>query len=55
MNPARSIVPELLTGQPAFAWIYLIGPLAGAALATGAMYLLCGPPGHDERRAARGR
>ena len=55
MNPARSIVPELLTGQPAFVWIYLIGPLAGAALATGAMYLLCGRPNRDERRAARGR
>ena len=54
MNPARSIAPQLLTGQFGLVWIYLLAPLAGAALAVGAMYLLCGPPTERERSAARG-
>ena len=33
MNPARSIGPALASGDLAGLWIYLLGPLLGAALA----------------------
>jgi hypothetical protein len=33
MNPARTIAPQLLAGEFANVWIYVAGPLAGAALA----------------------
>ena len=32
-NPARSLGPALLSGQWAHFWIYVLGPLLGAALA----------------------
>lgn len=32
MNPARSLGPALVTGDLAAQWIYLVGPLLGAAL-----------------------
>ena len=34
-NPARSLGPALLSGQWSQFWIYLLGPLLGAALAVG--------------------
>lgn len=54
MNPARSIVPQLLSGQFDLAWIYAVGPLAGAALAVGIHRWMCGAPNQDEREAATG-
>ena len=33
MNPARSIAPALLSGQTQHLWVYIIAPIAGAALA----------------------
>ena len=33
MNPARSIGPALLAGNLAALWLYVVGPLAGAAVA----------------------
>jgi len=33
MNPARSIAPALVSGHPEHLWIYIIAPVAGAALA----------------------
>lgn len=33
MNPARSLAPALLSGHLADAWLYVLGPLAGALLA----------------------
>jgi MIP family channel proteins len=32
MNPARSLGPALVSGHPSSLWIYLVAPLAGAAL-----------------------
>ncbi len=33
MNPARSLGPGIVTGDPHAVWIYLLGPIAGATLA----------------------
>jgi len=33
MNPARSLGPALVSGHPEHLWIYIIGPVSGAALA----------------------
>jgi aquaporin Z len=54
MNPARSIAPQLLTGQFGSMWVYACGPLLGAAMAVAIARLLCGPPKPDERKAAQG-
>ncbi|MFY9662945.1 MAG: aquaporin [Candidatus Cybelea sp.] len=55
MNPARTIAPQLLVGAFANVWIYVAGPLAGAALAVGAHALLSGPPSRGARKAATGK
>jgi aquaporin Z len=39
MNPARSIAPALVSGHGEYLWIYLVGPLVGAALAVPACCL----------------
>jgi aquaporin Z len=54
MNPARSIPPLLLGGLGGLGWIYAVGPCAGALLGAGAIQLLSGRPGKDERKAAKG-
>lgn len=40
MNPARSLAPALVSGHTGSLWIYLIAPVAGAALATPAARFL---------------
>ena len=55
MNPALSIPPQIFGGQFDLIWIYAFGPSIGAALAAFAMFFLCGPPKHGERKAAEGR
>jgi len=56
MNPVRSFAPDLVRGDYAHLWVYLVGPLAGAVLAVGIAYILRGPGGHDSlaSRAAQG-
>jgi aquaporin Z len=44
MNPARSIAPDLLRGDFATTWIYIVGPLAGALIAVVFEWILKGPP-----------
>lgn len=34
LNPARSIGPAIVSGQWANYWVFIIGPLTGATLAT---------------------
>jgi aquaporin Z len=55
MNPARSIVPLVLSGQAGLAWIYAAGPFGGAVIATAIAYALCGSPSATEAQAARGK
>ncbi len=56
MNPARSLAPAAVLGEPAHVWVYLVGPLAGALVAVAIARLLRGPGGQDPqaRRAAEG-
>ena len=52
MNPARSFGPALVTGDWNAYWVYLAGPLLGAAVAVGAAYVLRGRGGDAGGRAA---
>src|SRR5947209_2094688 len=54
MNPARSLGPALVSGDMHFAWIYLVGPFAGACLAVLLAYALLGPTGPYGIEAAQG-
>ena len=50
MNPARSIGPALVGGDTHALWLYILGPLTGAALAA-ALYALLRV---EESRVVRG-
>lgn len=54
MNPARSFGPDLLGGNMGTFWIYLLGPLVGALLASGLAWVLEGATNQYARRAATG-
>ncbi|TAM87528.1 hypothetical protein EPN42_11320 [bacterium] len=54
-NPARSLGPMIAAGELGCAWIYLVGPLVGGALAAGCTWLLFGPPRKGEIDAAHGK
>ncbi len=43
MNPARSFAPALAAGEWDSFWLYLAGPLAGAAAGAFAYQLVRGP------------
>jgi aquaporin Z len=45
MNPARTFGPDLVGTTFTGYWVYVAGPIAGAALAVGIAYLLRGPGG----------
>jgi aquaporin Z len=55
MNPARSFAPDLVIGDFAHFWVYLVGPAAGAVIAVAFAWLLRGPGGDiGGLEAARG-
>jgi aquaporin Z len=54
MNPARSFGPDLARWDFAHFWPYLVGPLAGGAIAVGIAWLLRGPGDRGGVLAASG-
>jgi aquaporin Z len=54
MNPARSFGPDLVLGDFAHFWLYVVGPLAGAMIAVAFAWVLRGPGDVGGMAAARG-
>ncbi len=54
MNPARSLGPDIVRGDFTTSWIYVAGPLCGAAFGVLFEWLLKGPPTRSGARAAQG-
>ena len=44
INPVRSLAPDLLRGDLATTWIYIVGPLLGALIGVIFEWILKGPP-----------
>lgn len=56
MNPARALGPAIVEWTTLHVWIYLIGPLAGAAAAVAAAWVLRGAGGDPKgRESAQGK
>ena len=55
MNPARSLAPALVCGDSSSAWIYIAGPILGAAIAVIFEWILKGPPTREGTKTAQGR
>jgi len=54
MNPARAFGPDLARGDMSTWWVYIVGPLAGAAIAVVVASVLRGPAKAQEAQAAMG-
>jgi aquaporin Z len=56
MNPVRSFAPDLIRGDLAHTWVYIVGPMVGTLVAVGFAVILRGPGGDvDAARAAQGK
>lgn len=54
MNPARSLGPDIVSGNFNGWWAYVIGPIGGATIALLLISLVRGLPDKQEREAAEG-
>lgn len=54
MNPARTLGPDIVSGDFTGWWVYILGPCAGAAIAVMIIGLLRGLPNKEEIEAAEG-
>jgi aquaporin Z len=56
MNPIRSLAPAIVAGRLGDVWIYIVGPLVGAAVAVVTATALHGLHDHDRKteEAAQG-
>ena len=54
MNPARTLGPDIVSLNFTGWWIYIIGPVVGAAIAVLLIALVRGMPDKEEREAAEG-
>jgi len=54
MNPVRSLAPDLVRENFAAAWVYLVGPFAGALIGVAFEWILKGQPTITGATAAQG-
>ena len=54
MNPARTLGPDIVSLDFTGWWVYIVGPLVGAAIALALISLVRGVPDKEEREAAEG-
>jgi aquaporin Z len=54
MNPARSLGPDIVSTDFTGWWVYVLGPVLGAAIAVMVIGLVRGLPDKEEREAAEG-
>jgi aquaporin Z len=54
MNPARTLGPDIVAGKYTGWWVYIAGPVIGAAIAVLIIQAVRGLPDKDERDAAQG-
>jgi hypothetical protein len=52
MNPARTLGPDIVAVNYTGWWVYIAGPLIGAAIAVAVIDLVRGLPDKEEREAA---
>ena len=55
MNPVRSLAPALVSGHLDGVWVFIVGPLLGALLASGLAWLLRGTTSPEAVEAAGGK
>jgi aquaporin Z len=54
MNPARTLGPDIVGNDYTGWWVYIVGPVIGAAIAVMIIGAVRGLPDKEERDAAQG-
>jgi len=54
MNPARTLGPDIVSTDYTGWWVYIAGPVLGAAIAVAIITAVRGLPNKEEREAAQG-